>query len=217
MTSLEALARKARTELKKARREQREREFAAKVLALPGKHYGVMMEDYEWDFETWSEAGKDRHASNHYPTSRDVHTAAEIVARTKDRFLCAASTCVLFMWTTVPHQAIATDVLRLRGFTYKSSIAWDKMIPGTGHWSRNQHELILIGTRGKVPCPAPGTQYPSVIYEKKREHSRKPEKSYQMIEAYFPNVPKIELNCRGAPRPGWDAWGFEALTTEAAE
>jgi N6-adenosine-specific RNA methylase IME4 len=37
----------------------------------------------------------------------------------------------------------------------------------------------------------------------------KPEQSYQMIEQYFPNVPKIELNCRGKPRPGWDAWGNE--------
>jgi N6-adenosine-specific RNA methylase IME4 len=43
----------------------------------------------------------------------------------------------------------------------------------------------------------------------------KPEQSYQMIEQYFPNVPKIELNCRGKPRPGWDAWGLEV--EEAAE
>jgi N6-adenosine-specific RNA methylase IME4 len=43
----------------------------------------------------------------------------------------------------------------------------------------------------------------------------KPEQSYQMIEQYFPNVPKIELNCRGKPRPGWDAWGLEG--EEAAE
>jgi N6-adenosine-specific RNA methylase IME4 len=43
----------------------------------------------------------------------------------------------------------------------------------------------------------------------------KPEQSYQMIEQYFPNVPKIELNCRGKPRPGWGAWGNEV--EEAAE
>ena len=119
------------------------------------------------------------------------------------------------MWTTTAHDAIAHEVMRLRGFTYKSQVAWDKEIPGTGHWFINQHEILLVGTRGNVPAPAPGTQWPSVIRERKREHSRKPEQSYQMIEQYFPNVPKIELNCRGKPRPGWDAWGNEV--EEAAE
>ena len=113
----------------------------------------------------------------------------------------------------VPHQAIAFELMRLRGFTYKSPVAWDKEVPGTGYWFDNQHEILLIGTRGNVPCPAPGEQWPSVIRERKREHSRKPELSYQRIEAYFPNVPKVELNCRGAPRPGWDGWGFEAQHT----
>jgi N6-adenosine-specific RNA methylase IME4 len=74
---------------------------------------------------------------------------------------------------------------------------------------------MLVGTRGNVPAPAPGTQKSSVIVERKRGHSVKPEQSYQMIEQYFPNVPKIELNCRGKPRPGWDAWGNEV--EEAAE
>jgi N6-adenosine-specific RNA methylase IME4 len=106
------------------------------------------------------------------------------------------------MWTTTAHAAIAHEVMRLRGFTYKSQVAWDKEIPGTGHWFINQHEILLVGTRGNVPAPAPGTQWSSVIRERKREHSRKPEQSYQMIEAYFPNVPKIELNCRGKCRMG---------------
>ena len=105
--------------------------------------------------------------------------------------------------------------MRLRGFTYKSQVSWDKEIPSTGHWFTNQYEILLLGIRGNVPAPAPGTQWPSVIRERKREHSRKPEKSYEMIEAYFPNVPKIELNCRGKPRPGWDAWGNEVQ--QAAE
>ena len=208
-------ARKALQDAKRNRRAMREREIADKTLALPGKKYGVALEDFEWDYETWGEAGKDRHASNHYETSSTAHTTAEIVARTKDRFECAADDCALWMWTTTAHAAIAHEVMRLRGFTYKSQISWDKEIPGTGHWFINQHEILLLGIRGNVPAPAPGTQWPSVIRERKREHSRKPEKSYEMIEAYFPNVPKIELNCRGKPRPEWDAWGNEV--EEAAE
>ena len=137
-------ARKAQQDAKLKRRIQHERKFADKILALPGKKkYGVVLEDYEWDYETWGEAGKDRHASNHYETSSTAHTAAEIVARTKDRFECAADDCALWMWTTTAHAAIAHEVMRLRGFTYKSQISWDKEIPGTGHWFINQHEILL--------------------------------------------------------------------------
>ena len=186
---------------KAERRAQRVRDLSAMILALPEKKYGVVLEDYEWDHETWSERGKDRHASNHYSTSADAHTAEEIVARTKERFDCAADDCVLFMWVTSPFLDVAMDVLRLRCFTYKTTIMWDKVVDGTGYWFRNCHEQMLISTRGNVPAPAPGTQWSSVIVERKRGHSVKPEQSYQMIEQYFPNVPKIELNCRGKPRP----------------
>jgi N6-adenosine-specific RNA methylase IME4 len=84
---------------------------------------------------------------------------------------------------------------------------------GTGYWSRNKHELLLIGTRGHVPAPSPGAQWPSVIEAPVREHSRKPDQVYELIEAYFPTLPKIELHARGAvARPGWDVWGLEAPT-----
>jgi N6-adenosine-specific RNA methylase IME4 len=69
--------------------------------------------------------------------------------------------------------------------------------------------LLLIGTRGNVPCPAPGMQRESLIMAPRGEHSAKPERFLEMIEQYFPTLPKIELNRRGAPRPGWDAWGNE--------
>jgi N6-adenosine-specific RNA methylase IME4 len=81
---------------------------------------------------------------------------------------------------------------------------------GTGYWNRNKHELLLVGTRGNVPAPAMGTQWDSVIAAAVGEHSAKPDAALKMIEAYFPSIPKIELNCRGVPRPGWAAWGNEA-------
>ena len=67
-----------------------------------------------------------------------------------------------------------------------------------------------------MPCPAPGTQWDSVIDALVRKHFKKPECFLEMIEGYFPNLPKIELNRRGPARPGWDAWGNEARL-EAAE
>jgi N6-adenosine-specific RNA methylase IME4 len=210
-------ARKKQQEEKRARRAERERALAGKIMALPDKKFGVVLEDYEWDHKTWSEAGKDRAPANHYPTSVDAHTAEEIVERTKDRFACAADDCVLFMWSTVPHLAIAIDVLRMRGFGYSSHYVWGKEgNAGTGHWSRSRHEVLLIGTRGKIPAPAPGTQWDSLIMAPKGQHSAKPEAFLEMIEQYYPNVPKIELNRRGPARPGWEAWGLEA-TDRAAE
>ena len=171
----------------------------------------MIVEDYEWDYEVWSrDTGMDRHAANHYPVSQDAHTAEEIVERTRDRFACAADDCVLFMWTTVPHLAIAIDVMRLRGFRYVSNYTWGKDRAGTGHWNRNRHEHLLIGVKGNIPAPAPGTQWESLIMAAVGEHSAKPERFLEMIEAYFPTLPKIELNRRGPPRPGWHAWGNEA-------
>jgi N6-adenosine-specific RNA methylase IME4 len=67
-----------------------------------------------------------------------------------------------------------------------------------------------IGRCGKIPCPAPGTQSDSLIEAPVGKHSEKPERFLEMIEAYYPNLPKIELNRRGPARDGWDAWGDEA-------
>jgi N6-adenosine-specific RNA methylase IME4 len=80
---------------------------------------------------------------------------------------------------------------------------------GLGYWNRSVHEILLIGTRGKIPCPALGTQWESVIDADRGEHSAKPEIFHEMIEEYFPTLPKIELNRRGKPRSGWSAWGNE--------
>ncbi len=78
------------------------------------------------------------------------------------------------------------------------------MVPQTtGYWNRNRHELLLIGTRGNVPAPAMGTQFPSLIEAPVWRHSEKPDFAYEIIETYFPDFPKIELNARKR-RPGWD-------------
>lgn len=209
----------ARTELKKQKRAAREIDLATKLLTLPDIKFGVIVEDLEWDFSVWSrETGMDRHAANHYPVAADAHSAAELHERTKDRFANAADDCVLWMWTTVPHLKVALELMELRGFKYVSNYVWGKDRVGTGYWSRNKHEHLLIGTRGNVVAPAPGTQHDSLIEAPVGEHSAKPERFLEIIEGYYPTVPKLELNRRGPPRPGWYAWGNEAEPqAEAAE
>jgi N6-adenosine-specific RNA methylase IME4 len=190
---------------KKGRRAERERELGKKQLALPDECFGVIVADPEWDDTVWSrETGMDRHAANHYPTSDASVIASRPVAS------IAAKDCVLFLWTTNQHLRIAFGVLAAWGFEYKSNYMWGKESISTGRWNRSKHEILLIGTRGNVPCPAQGTQWDSLIMAPKGEHSAKPEIFLQMIEQYFPTMPKIELNRRGPARPGWSAWGLEA-------
>jgi N6-adenosine-specific RNA methylase IME4 len=199
-----------KTIAKQQRRAEKERILGAKQLALPTLQFGVILEDFEWDYEVWSRiTGMDRHAANHYPVSEDAHTPEEIVKRTAERFASAAKDCVLFMCVTVPHLWIAMNVMHLRGFRYVSNYVLGKERVITGHWNRNKHEHLLIGTRGNIPAPAPGTQWDSLIIAAAGEHSAKPEWIWQMIEQYYPSLPKLELNRRGPPRPGWYAYGNE--------
>lgn len=198
------------TERKQQQRQVRERVLGGIQCAMPETKAGVILEDFEWDHQVWSDkTGSDRHASNHYPTSKTAHAPEEIVERTRERFTVGAPDCVLFMWTPGPHLFIALKVMELRGFDYKSHYVWGKDKVGTGYWNRNKHEVLLIGVRGNIPCPAPGTQWDSLIEAPVQEHSRKPDCFLEMIEAYFPTLPKIELNARRS-RPGWIPWGNEA-------
>lgn len=193
------------------KRAAREAELAAKQTALPNRKYGVIVADPEWRFEPFSrETGMDRAADNHYPTS----STDLIASRPVDDI--AAPDSILFLWATVPMLIDAFEVMKAWGFVYKSHMVWDKIHVGTGYWFRNRHELLLIGTRGDIPAPAPGSQFPSLIAIARKEHSAKPEQFLELIESYFPNLPKIELNRRGQPREGWDAWGNE-VATQAAE
>ena len=189
---------------KKSRRAAREMELGVKQMALPEAKFGVILADPEWKFETYSEeTGMDRSADNHYPTS-----SLEAI-KSRDVGSLAADDCALFLWATVPMVPEALEVMTAWGFKYKSQTVWNKDRIGTGFWFRNKHEILLLGTRGKIPCPAMGDQFPSVIDAPVGEHSAKPERFYEIIEAYFPTLPKIELNARVA-RPGWARWGYEA-------
>jgi N6-adenosine-specific RNA methylase IME4 len=69
---------------------------------------------------------------------------------------------------------------------------------------------VLIARRGDFPSPPPSARPSSVIRAPKREHSRKPDQLYEMIEAMYPDLPKFELFARGPARPGWGTWGNEA-------
>lgn len=196
----------ASQEVKAQKRQQREKDLGAATIAastsLGSSLYNVIYADPPWRFEPWSrETGMDRAADNHYPTMTiDRLSALEPPA---------ADDCVLFLWATAPMLPEALSVMKVWGFSYKSHCVWVKPRIGTGYWFRNAHELLLVGTRGNVPAPSPGTQMSSVIEEAVGRHSEKPLAFAEMIERLFPNSARLEMFARSG-REGWASWGNEA-------
>jgi N6-adenosine-specific RNA methylase IME4 len=129
---------------------------------------------------------------------------------------CAAEPSHLYLW--VPNALLPDGlaVMAAWGFTYKSNIVWHKQRKdggsdgrGVGFYFRNVTELLLFGVRGRqARTLAPGRRQVNYVGTRKREHSRKPDEIYPIIEACSPG-PRLELFARGS-RPGWLCWGHEA-------
>lgn len=122
----------------------------------------------------------------------------------------------LYLW--VPNALIPEGlrVLAAWGFAYKSNIVWHKVRKdggpdgrGVGFYFRNTTELVLFGIKGKnARTFAPGRRQVNIIKSRKREHSRKPDELYSIIESCSPG-PYLELFARGS-RDGWVTWGHQA-------
>lgn len=122
----------------------------------------------------------------------------------------------LYLW--VPNALLleGLQVMEAWGFTYKTNIIWHKVRKdggpdgrGVGFYFRNTTEIVLFGVRGKnARTLAPGRSQVNIIRSQKREHSRKPDELYNIIEKCS-SGPYLELFARG-PRKGWKSWGNEA-------
>ncbi|WP_274426773.1 MT-A70 family methyltransferase [Chelativorans sp. YIM 93263] len=177
------------------------------AATAPGKldrAYPVYYADPPWKFGVRSEVtGREKSAENHYPTM----TTDDIVALLTD-LIGGDIPAVFFCWATNPMLPDALRVMEACGFTYVHHWIWDKEVAGSGYWGRDRHELLLIGRRGDIAAPLPGSQPETVHRERKGKHSAKPDFFAETIERLYPDIPRLELFCR-TPRPGWDAWGFE--------
>jgi N6-adenosine-specific RNA methylase IME4 len=120
---------------------------------------------------------------------------------------------LLFLWSSPPMLEKATRVLEAWGFQYKTMAVWDKLTIGMGYFFRQQHELLLVGERGNMPKPSPENRPPSVIQETRGKHSEKPAAFYEIIEAMYPELLKLELFSRRR-REGWISWGNQAGENE---
>jgi N6-adenosine-specific RNA methylase IME4 len=118
----------------------------------------------------------------------------------------AAESSVLLLWAVNCLLPAALEVIAAWGFEYKSNLVWDKLSIGPGQWLRQQHELLLIASRGGQAPPAEELRFASVLQAKRRRHSQKPDEVYALLERAYPHLSKLELFARQA-RPGWAAFG----------
>jgi len=121
----------------------------------------------------------------------------------------AADDAVLYLWAVNSHLPDALAVMAAWGFEYRANDVWVKQSIGMGVWTRNRHELLLIGRRGKASPPDPDLRLASVVEAPRRKHSQKPSCFYERLEQLYPERSKLELFARGKARPGWTAWGNE--------
>lgn len=118
---------------------------------------------------------------------------------------------VLYMWCSSSLLPEALQVVSAWGFKFKTSAIWDKGFSGQGTYFRQGHEVLMIATKGSVPEVPYDARPSSVLKFKRREHSRKPDEMYQIINGMYPELNKIELFCRGVPTQGWSGWGNECI------
>ena len=177
---------------------------------LGGRPFGTILADPPWRFQ--NRTGKV--APEHTRLARyDTMTWKEIAEMPVADVAAPQSHC--YLW--VPN-ALVTEGLRVLeswGFIYKTMLIWHKIRKdggsdgrGVGFYFRNVTEPVLFGVRGRLRTLEPGRTQVNLLATRKREHSRKPDELYDIIEACSPG-PRLELFAR-YPQEGWQVWGDEA-------
>jgi len=187
-------------------REIKKEDYQKKVAEIVSKPipqeitgpFDIILADPPWRYD-FSETHQ-REIENHYTTA----SVEEISNHKPD----SADSAVLLLWATAPKLQEALEVMTSWGFEYKTHAVWDKEKLGMGYWFRGQHELLLVGTKGKASPPPEFCRVGSVFREIRQNHSRKPECVYEWIEKAFIEKSKLEMYAREL-RPGWAVWGNE--------
>jgi N6-adenosine-specific RNA methylase IME4 len=179
-----------------------------------GKAYATILADPPWQFQnkTGKVAPEHKRLNRYATMSLDDICALPVES-------AAAPTAHLYLW--VPNALLPEGlaVLKAWGFQYKSNIVWHKIRKdggsdgrGVGFYFRNVTEVLLFGVRGKnARTLPPGRRQVNMMQTRKREHSRKPDEQYDLVQSCSPG-PYLELFARGE-RPNWDVWGNQADDT----
>lgn len=181
------------------------------LLRVGNKKYKTILADPPWQFQ--NRTGKI--APEHKRLNRYGTMCLEAIKSLPVQDVCETS-AHCYLW--VPNALLpdGLEVLKSWGFQYKSNLVWHKIRKdggpdgrGVGFYFRNVTELILFGVRGKnIRTLAPARRQVNFLATQKREHSRKPDEVYDIIEACS-SGPFLEMFARGS-RPNWTTWGNQA-------
>ena len=176
--------------------------------------FGTILADPPWRFtNSTGKVAPEHKRLSRYPTL-SLDEIVNIPVKT-----IAAEKSHLYLW--VPNALIeeGLQVLKAWGFTYKTNLIWYKIRKdggpdgrGVGFYFRNVTEMVLFGVKGKMRTLDPGRSQVNIITTRKREHSRKPDELYDIIEECSPG-PYLEMFARGA-REKWAVWGNQAENYE---
>src|SRR5438876_839703 len=171
--------------------------------------FATILADPPWQFQNRTgKVAPEHRRLLRYPTME----LREIIDLPVGNFAAARSH--LYLW--VPNALLmeGLKVMKAWGFTYKSNLVWYKVRKdggpdgrGVGFYFRNVTELVLFGVRGSMRTLSPGRTQVNLLSTRKREHSRKPDEIYDLVEACSPG-PYLELFARFRRR-GWVQWGNE--------
>jgi len=179
--------------------------------ACQGLSCGTVLADPPWQFA--NRTGK--MAPEHKRLNRYATLKLDEIKKIPVALACAEQ-CHLYLW--VPNALLreGLDVMEAWGFSYKTNIVWHKIRKdggpdgrGVGFYFRNTTELVLFGVRGSLRTLAPGRRQVNIVKTRKREHSRKPDELYEIIEACSPG-PYLELFARGQFNDRWATWGDQS-------
>jgi len=166
-------------------------DFAKNVV---NKSYGAILADPPWRFQNRTGKMAPEHKRLARYTTLSLQEIKEIPVS-----IVAAENCHLYLW--VPNALIkeGLQVMESWGFEYKTNLIWHKVRKdggpdgrGVGFYFRNTTEMILFGLRGKMRTLVQGRSQVNIIKSCKREHSRKPDELYEIIESCSPG-PYLEL------------------------
>ncbi len=193
---------------------------------LPAGPFSVILADPPWQFDSWSDKGKDRApdalvrqkglAERHYPT-----VSTDLLAHLPLAQVCTKD-CVLFLWVVGSNLEQAFPLAKAWGFTFRTiAFNWVKLTTsepvrptlGLGKWTRTNPELCLLFAKGSprrasasIRALVEAQDFPANLQSPRRKHSQKPPEVHDRINSLLPHGSRLELFAR-TKREGWTAWG----------
>ena len=192
-----------RNKKRKEKIEKQKEEIINNALESPTGDFDVIVMDPPWDY---SEKGGFSYKQHDFEGNRGgVDYSTMSINDIKNIKLPAKDDSVLFLWTTHAFLKDSFSLLDEWGYNYKATIVWDKVNMGMGRVIRLQCEFCLLATIGNPIIS--GESERDIITEKRREHSRKPEAFYDMVERMCVGR-KLDYFSR-EDRKEWSAYGAE--------